>query len=97
MAQRYPGSDRVYAGVRDRLFVDLAICGYRQPAGRRHLLEKLMGRQGQDPHLVQYYDEREFWSIFNRENHFAAKRVTDPRNRFRDLYTKTCRASRGLD
>ena len=43
-----------------------------------------------------YYDRETFWRIWNRPNYEAVKRRTDPENLFRDLYTKTCRASRGL-
>jgi hypothetical protein len=43
-----------------------------------------------------YYEEDVFWSIWNKPNHLAVKAITDPRNIFRDLYAKTCRAPRGL-
>ena len=44
-----------------------------------------------------YYSEDEFWRTFNKANYDAAKAVTDPDNVFRDLYTKTVLAARGLD
>ena len=43
-----------------------------------------------------YYSRDEFWSIWNKRNYDAVKAITDPRNVFRDLYTKTCRAAMGL-
>jgi hypothetical protein len=43
-----------------------------------------------------YYGEAEFWQIFNKQNYDAVKAITDPKNLFRDLYTKTCRAAMGL-
>ena len=43
-----------------------------------------------------YYPEGEFWQVFNKRNYDAVKAVTDPQNKFRDLYTKTCRAAMGL-
>ena len=44
-----------------------------------------------------HYSEREFWTIWNKENYDRIKAVTDPENVFRDLYTKTCRAAQGLE
>jgi hypothetical protein len=44
-----------------------------------------------------YYSEEDFWRVFNRENFSAVKARTDPRNIFRDLYQKTCRAMMGLE
>ena len=32
---------------------------------------------------------------FNKRNHDAVKAVTDSRNLFRDLYTKTCKVAMG--
>ncbi|MDF2696220.1 MAG: FAD/FMN-containing dehydrogenase, partial [Labilithrix sp.] len=43
-----------------------------------------------------YYDEKTFWTIWNKPNYDAVKRITDPKNLLRDLYTKTCLAARGL-
>jgi hypothetical protein len=43
-----------------------------------------------------YYSPDEFWQTFNKPNYEAAKRITDPDNVFRDLYTKTVLAARGL-
>ena len=43
-----------------------------------------------------YYPETEFWTIWNKRNYDAVKAIVDPKNLFRDLYTKTCRATMGL-
>ena len=44
-----------------------------------------------------YYSELDFWKIWNKKNYYEIKRVTDPNNIFRDLYTKTCKTTRGLN
>lgn len=43
-----------------------------------------------------YYSESDFWKTWNKENYYKVKCETDPNNIFRDLYTKTCKAMRGL-
>jgi FAD/FMN-containing dehydrogenase len=86
--------------VRDPLFLDLAIYGMKQEKGRNVYaeIEQTLLRVHGIKTLIShnYYDEATFWSIFNRPNHMAVKRRTDPENVFRDLYAKTCRAARGL-
>ncbi|MBI5549094.1 MAG: FAD-binding oxidoreductase [Deltaproteobacteria bacterium] len=101
-AKRYPWlSDEWYAGLKDELMVDLAIYGYRQPPGKncyRMLEEKLMELNGVKTLIsFNYYREDEFWRIWHRENYAAAKSITDPRNLLRDLFSKTCRATHGLE
>jgi hypothetical protein len=87
-------------GLKDDLFVDLAIYGLQQPPGRNYYAEieqALLRLQGVKTLISHnFYDEDTFWKIWNKPNYDAAKRVTDPRNLLRDLYTKTCRAARGL-
>jgi hypothetical protein len=87
-------------GLEDDLFVDLAIYGLQQPPGRNYYAEieqALLRLQGVKTLISHnYYDEETFWKIWNKPNYDAAKLVTDPRNLLRDLYTKTCRAARGL-
>jgi FAD/FMN-containing dehydrogenase len=91
----------VFDGVDDPLFVDLAIYGMKQPAGRNIYAEierKLPAFRGIKTLIsYNYYDRATFWSIWNRESYEAVKRLTDPHHAFRDLYDKTCRAARGLD
>jgi FAD/FMN-containing dehydrogenase len=91
--------DHFYDQLADDLFLDLAIYGMEQPPGRnvhRMIEEKLLELGGIKTLISHnYYSEDEFWSLWNRANYDAVKRVTDPDNRFRDLYTKTCRAAMG--
>lgn len=88
-------------GVEDDLFLDIAVYGMKQPDGRniyRELEEQLIELGGVKTLIsYNYYEEDEFWRIFNRDNYRAVKRRTDPQGIFRDLYEKTCRAARGLD
>jgi FAD/FMN-containing dehydrogenase len=83
----------------DDMFLDIAVYGMRQPPGRnvhREIEVKLRELGGIKTLIAHnYYDETEFWQIFNKPNYDAAKRVTDPQNLFRDLYTKTCKAAMG--
>jgi FAD/FMN-containing dehydrogenase len=92
--------DRFYAGLEDQLFLDIAIYGMKQPRGvnvHRRIEEKLMELGGVKTLISHnYYSREEFWSIWNKRNYDRVKELTDPRNVFRDLYTKTCRAAMGL-
>jgi FAD/FMN-containing dehydrogenase len=94
-------ADTWRAGLEDRLLIDLAIYGFRQRDGRnryRLLEEKLQELNGVKTLIsFNYYSEEEFWRIFHRENHLAAKAVCDPRGLMRDLYTKTCVAAQGRE
>jgi hypothetical protein len=91
----------VFEGMTDDLFIDLAIYGMRQPPGRnvyKELEEALRPLHGVKTLISHnYYEPEVFWSIWNRPNYTAVKKLTDPHNVFRDLYSKTCRAARGLD
>lgn len=88
-----------WAGLHDRLFLDLAIYGARQRRGvdEHRLLEKKLIELGGVKTLISHnqYPEEEFWSIWNRRSYDAVKARTDPDNLFRDLYQKTCRAAMG--
>lgn len=81
------------------LYVDLAIYGADQRTNRNEykILEDGLARVEGIKTLIayNYYEEDEFWKIWNRPNYRAAKSVTDPDNIFRDLWEKTCRASQG--
>jgi FAD/FMN-containing dehydrogenase len=89
-----------YARSPGRLFLDLAIYGLKQPAGKNYhaLIEQKLLELGGLKTLIShnYYSEEDFWKTFDRDNYTRAKARTDPRNIFRDFYTKTCRAARGL-
>jgi FAD/FMN-containing dehydrogenase len=88
-----------YASMEDRLFLDLAIYGMRQrgPMNYHRLMEEKLRELGGIKTLIahNYYGEDEFWSIWNKRNYDAVKAITDPDNRFRDLYTKTCKTVMG--
>lgn len=90
-----------FDGLKDEVFVDLAIYGMAQPPGRNIYkeLEVALPRFNAIKTLIayNYYDEETFWTVFNKKNYDAVKRVTDPGNVFRDLYTKTCRTARGVE
>ncbi len=94
-------ADEFYRGLKDELFLDIAIYGLEQTDGRnlyRMFEDKLMELGGVKTLIaLNYYSRDEFWSIWNKRNYDAVKRVTDPANRFRDLYTKTCKAAMGIE
>lgn len=91
---------RWWAGVKDPLFLDLAVYGLKQQPGRnlyKEFEDELLQVNGTKTLIsYNYYDEQTFWSIWNRDTYQAVKQLTDPNNIFRDLYTKTCRAALGL-
>lgn len=93
-------SPRIFAGLADPLFLDIAIYGMRQPPGtnlHKALEEKLLELGGLKTLISHnYYSREDFWKTWNRENYESVKARTDPDNVFRDLYDKTCRAARGL-
>ena len=92
--------DSFYAGMEDRLFLDLAIYGMTQPEGKNvhRMIEEKLRELGGVKTLIahNYYSRDEFWSIWNKRNYDRVKALTDPHNLFRDLYAKTCRAAMGL-
>ena len=92
--------DSFYANMKDELFLDLAIYGLEQTDDRNihRLIEEKLRELGGVKTLIShnYYSRDEFWSIWNKRNYDQVKAITDPRNVFRDLYTKTCRAAMGL-
>jgi FAD/FMN-containing dehydrogenase len=92
--------DAFYADMKDQMFFDIAIYGMKQPRGvnvHRMIEEKLIELGGVKTLISHnYYSRDEFWSIWNKRNYDRVKQLTDPRNVFRDLYTKTCRAAMGL-
>lgn len=91
---------RFYAELEDDMFLDLAIYGMKQPDDGRNyhaLMEAELARVNGLKTLIShnYYSEVEFWAIWNKPRYTALKQRVDPRNRFRDLYEKTCRAAMG--
>lgn len=94
-------ADGYFDGIDDELFIDLAVYGMPQPDGRNVYaeLEVELERQRGIKTLISYnyYDQETFWRIWNLTNYTSVKAITDPRNQFRDIYTKTCRAALGFE
>ena len=84
----------------DDLYLDIAIYGLRRQDGKNYyeMFEKKLAQIGGLKTLItpNFYSESDFWKVWNKQNYDAVKRITDPDNIFRDLYTKTCRTTRGL-
>jgi hypothetical protein len=93
-------AESYFEGIDGEMFIDIAIYGLEQPAGRNYYKEiedELLRVQGIKTLISHnFYDEKTFWTIWNKPNYDAVKAITDPKNLLRDLYTKTCRAARGL-
>jgi FAD/FMN-containing dehydrogenase len=93
-------SDHFYERIEDDLFVDLAIYGMKQRDGKNHykiMEDKLLEFSGIKTLISHnYYSEADFWKTWNKRNYDTVKALTDPHNIFRDLYSKTCRATRGI-
>ncbi len=92
-------SDQYFEKIKDELFLDIAIYGLskRDKNYYRMFEEELMDIGGIKTLISgNYYSEQEFWQTWNKKNYDQVKRQTDPENIFRDLYTKTCRTTRGL-
>jgi FAD/FMN-containing dehydrogenase len=87
-------NDRIWAKLDDRLVIDIAIYGMKQRGDTNYyrlIEEKLQELNGIKTLIsYNYYQEAEFWQIFNRKNHDTVKAITDPDNIFRTLYEKTC-------
>jgi FAD/FMN-containing dehydrogenase len=92
-------ADSYWGNLRDGMFLDLAIYGMRQkgPRNVHRMVEEKLRELGGIKTLIahNYYGEDEFWSIWNKRNYDTVKAVVDPKNLFRDLYTKTCVAAMG--
>lgn len=87
--------------TRDKLFLDIAIYGMKRNDGKNYyqIIEDELPKFGALKTLIStnYYTSAQFWKIWNKKNYDTVKKITDPKNIFRDLYNKTCRAARGLD
>jgi hypothetical protein len=88
-----------FAKSGDELFLDLAIYGMPKSPDRDYyqILEDKLTEIGALKTLISTngYTEEGFWRIWNKDNFDRVKRRTDPRNRFRGLYEKMCKASQG--
>jgi FAD/FMN-containing dehydrogenase len=93
-------TDTYWSHVSDPLFLDLAIYGLHQRDGRNlhRMFEQELLAVGGIKSLIahNYYPEQEFWTIYNKPNYDAVKRITDPDDQFRNLYEKTCKAVMGV-
>jgi len=94
----YPWVNPNFIGeVKSNLFIGCGIYGFRQDGRRNYYKafeEKVFDLRGVKALLsYNYYDESTFWRIFNRERYQRVKKITDPKNLFRDLYQKTCFAA----
>ena len=95
--------DSVYAGNDDDMFLDLAIYGMKAAkqkgdANYHRLMEEKLRELGGIKTLIahNYYPEDEFWTIFNKRNYDEVKARVDPKNVFRDVYTKMVKAAMGI-
>jgi hypothetical protein len=92
-------ADSFYRDLTDHMFLDLAIYGMRQHGDRNAhvMIEDKLRELGGIKTLIShnYYDEATFWTIFNKPNYDAVKAIVDPKNLFRDVYTKMCKAAMG--
>jgi len=83
----------VYAGIQDELFIDLAVYGMKQEGDKNYykLMEEELIKLNGIKTLIShnFYDEDTFWKLWNKENYFKVKKITDPDNIFKDLYNKT--------
>lgn len=84
----------------DELFLDIAIYGMKPKKNVNYyklLEDKLYEIRGLKTLISKnFYTEKEFWKIWNKDNYDKIKKKTDPDNIFRSLYERTCRAARGL-
>jgi FAD/FMN-containing dehydrogenase len=92
-------ADSYVKGLKDELFLDLAIYGMKQTGDTDYvrLMEKQLLEIGGLKTLISHNQltEDEFWSIWNKGNYERAKARVDPDHVFRDLYEKTCRRHEG--
>lgn len=93
-------SDELSKKTKDDLFVDLAIYGMEKKGDKNYykIIEDRLTKIGAIKTLISsnYYSEADFWKTWNKDNYYKIKRMTDPENLFRDLYTKMCKAARGI-
>ena len=85
----------------EELFIDIAIYGMKKKEGKNYykMMEDELTAVGGIKTLISnnYYTEEEFWKTWNKKNYDEVKKTTDPDNIFRNLYTKMCRTTQGLE
>jgi len=78
--------------IKDPLFIDCAIYGFPQKGGRNYYkeLEDIVYELKGIKTLItyNYYDEEMFWNSYNKTTYDNVKKITDPKNLFRNLYLK---------
>ena len=93
-------SSELLEKTKDELFLDLAIYGLKKRDDKNYykIIEDEISAIGGLKTLIStnYYSEEDFWKTWNKGNYDKVKGRTDPDNVFRDLYAKTCKASRGI-
>ncbi|MBU0756667.1 MAG: FAD-binding oxidoreductase [Nanoarchaeota archaeon] len=92
--RNYPWINREFLkSNRDKLFIDCAVYGMKQKKNKNYfkLLEDKLIQLGGIKTLISYnyYDKETFWKIFDKENYYHVKNMTDPNAQFLDIYTKT--------
>lgn len=94
-------ADELFTKSNDELFLDIAIYGMKRTNHKKYykILEDKLMELGGIKTLISsnYYSEEDFWKNWNKDNYYQVKSRTDPDNIFRDLYTKTCKTTMGLD
>jgi len=80
--------------IKNPLHIECGIYGFRQDGRKNYyrLLEEQVFELKGVKALISYnyYDESNFWKIFDKERYERVKRITDPQNLFRDVFSKTC-------
>ncbi len=86
---------------KDELFLDIAIYGMERKDDKNYykMMEDELTKIGGIKTLISnnYYSEEEFWKTWNKPNYDEVKSITDPNNIFRNLYTKMCKTTQGLE
>jgi FAD/FMN-containing dehydrogenase len=100
VGKMYPFVNPEFIGeAENNLFIGCGIYGFRQDGRLNYYKafeDKVFELKGVKCLIsYNYYDESTFWKIFHRERYQEAKKTTDPRNLFRDLYQKMCFTARG--
>ena len=94
-------NDELFDKNKDELFLDIAIYGMQKKDDKNYykIMEDELTEIGGIKTLISnnYYTEEEFWKTWNKENYDEVKRKTDPDNIFRNLYTKMCKTTQGLE
>jgi FAD/FMN-containing dehydrogenase len=85
----------------EELFIDIAIYGMERKDDKNYykMMEDELTKIGGIKTLISnnYYTEEEFWKTWNKPNYDEVKSITDPDNIFRNLYTKMCKTTQGLE